>query len=70
MAWQVFKCRDTGAIWLRAGNTRHLIPTENTRKALYDQYPVAIVPSESSLAGIPIGPPRGTWPDLPERPHE
>ena len=74
MAWQVYKCQDTGAIWLWersngpgqtanvADGRRHLIPTENTRLALYSQYPVALVPSEANLAAIPIGAPRGTWP--------
>ena len=73
MAWQVLRCRDTGNIWLWerpnppgvrtniADNMRHLIPTENTRQALYGQYPVVLIESEASLISIPIGRPRGTW---------
>jgi hypothetical protein len=74
MSWQVFRCRNNGSIWLWerpnrpgerrnvADNRRHLIPDENTRLALYSQYPVMVVPSEASLAAIPVGDPRGSWP--------
>ncbi|TCO45209.1 hypothetical protein EV646_109384 [Kribbella antiqua] len=74
MAWTIFRCNDTGRIWLWekpngpgekanvADGRRHLIPDENTRLALYGQYPVYIVPSESRLDPIPVGGPRGRWP--------
>jgi hypothetical protein len=74
MGWKVLRCSDTGKIWLwerrngpeEAGNVadgkRHLIPEENTRLALYGQYPVFVVPHERDLGSIPIGEPRGRWP--------
>lgn len=73
MAWQIFRCKDTGELWLWerpngpgekpnvADGHRHLIPTENTRQALYGQYAVIAVPSVAHLASIPVGAPRGTW---------
>lgn len=73
MAWRMFRCRDTGRVWLwktskpdgwssTSDEQRHLMPDENTRLALYGQYPVETIAYERDLAPIQIGTPVGKWP--------
>ena len=73
MTWTVFRCDDTRRIWLWekpnppgekpnvADGMRHLIPDENTRQALYGEYPVMVLRSESQLSSIAVGRPRDRW---------
>ena len=67
MDWRVFRCTDTARVWIwKQGGTGdgalHVFPDENTRLALYGQYPVEVVPREANLASIRVGAPVQKWP--------